>query len=198
MAQNVTTILQRISDGDREAFDRLVPQIYDQLKAIAHNHLKNERIDHTIGTTALVHEVYLRMMGEENASWENRAQFFAVASTVMRRILVDYARARTRQKRGGGAEVVELDEERHQLDDELAEEILTIHEALERLEKFNQRGAKIIQYRFFSGLTLKETAEIMDLTFITTRRSWETARAWIRVELGDRYSMEKTLGAPKD
>lgn len=184
-APEVTVLLRRWSDGDERALDRLMPMVYDQLRGVAHRRLDGERTGHTLQTTALVHEAYARLADAE-LRWEDRAHFFALAARTMRRILVDYARARVAEKRGGGQEPVSLDA----VTVELAEEgrdadVLALHEALERLEAQDERKARVIEAHVFGGLTYAETAETLGISPATVDRDLRLAKAWLARELAD-------------
>jgi len=176
----ITELLEAASGGNRAAFDQLLPRVYDELRALAQSRLKWERDGHTLNATALVHEAYFRLVGQERVEWQGRAHFFAIASRAMRRILINYAAARNAQKRGGGATHVELDEAADTMNDTQAEELIALDGALKELERFNERGARVVEYRFFGGLTHDEIAEAMGLSEATVRRSWRSARAWLR------------------
>ena len=181
----VTEILAEASHGNVEALNRLVPLVYDELRLIARAQLRRERAGHTLGTTALVHEAYLRLVDQDRVKWRDRAHFYGVAAQAMRRILVNYAHARRAAKRGGGAEIVTLDDAVVALDDRQADELLALDEALDRLKAFNPRGATVVEYRFFAGLGHEEVAAVLDVSAITVRRAWDAARAWLRRELAD-------------
>lgn len=180
----VTEILHQARAGDRQAMDRLVSLVYDELHALAHRKLAFEQPGHTLQTTALVHEAYLKLVDQTRVDWQNRTHFFAVAALAMRRILVNHAEGRRAAKRGGAVVPLELEEARAASiavpDDD---RILALDEALTRLAQFNERGARVVEYRFFGGLGYDEIATIMGLSAITVRRAWETARAWLKREL---------------
>lgn len=179
----VTVLLLELGQGDESAFGELLPLVYDELHGLAHGRLRGERAGHTLNTTALVHEAYLKLVDQTRVQWQNRAHFFAIASMAMRRILINYAEARSAAKRGGGVEPVTFVEELQEMTDERADELLALDEALRRLERFNERGAMVVQYRFFGGLTYDEIASVLDVSPITVRRAWSAARAWLRREL---------------
>jgi RNA polymerase sigma factor (TIGR02999 family) len=174
----ITQLLQAFGDGDSQAIDHLVPKVYDALRGIAHNHLAHERPGHTLSTTALVHEAYLKLIDQREATWKNRAHFFAVASQAMRRILVDYARRRKAAKRGGDAAKVPLDDALV-MADEQAEELVALDDALRELTTFDPRQATIVEYRFFGGLTIEQTAAVLDISPATVKREWTVAKAWL-------------------
>ncbi len=184
LSAEVTVLLHQWSDGDQHALDRLMPLVYDELRRVAHRRLAGERTGHTLQTTALVHEAYGRL-AEADLSWQDRAHFFALAARTMRRILVDYARSRLAEKRGGGAEAVPLD----QLTVELSAggedaEILALHDALEALERQDPRKAQVIEAHIFGGLTYEETAEALGISPATVDRDLRLAKAWLARELG--------------
>lgn len=167
----------------RRPVDEVVPQLYDELRRLARAHLRRERAGHTLGTTALVHEAYVRLTGHAGLAADDRTRFFAVASNTMRRVLVDYARERQRLKRGGGAAAVSLDEVEPFLSEDEAEELLALDDALDRLAALNPRAASVVQHRFFGGFTLEETASLLDVSLKTVQRDWLAASAWLRKEV---------------
>lgn len=181
---DVTVWLHRLQEGDGEALDRLVPLLYDELREQARTRLRNERLGHTLSATALVNEVYLKLLQQNRIQAGDRQQFFAVAGNTMRRILVDYARTRKRRKRGGGEASIPLEEVEAFLSDEEAGDLLAMDEALDRLATFNPRGAEIVRLRFFAGLTLDETAALLETSSKTVQRGWMAARAWLKKEMG--------------
>jgi RNA polymerase sigma-70 factor, ECF subfamily len=189
----ITRLLQQVSQGGggRDAFDRLIPLVYGELVALARHRLRRERQGHTLDTAALVHEAYLKLVDQTRAEWRSRHHFFAVASEAMRRILIDYAKQRRAEKRGGGHGHLPLDEAGDVpsggglLAEQQAEELIALDEALTRLAEFNPRGAQIVQYRFFGGLSHEEIADVLGASERTVRRSWTVAKAWLRRELGD-------------
>jgi RNA polymerase sigma factor (TIGR02999 family) len=178
----ITDRLLDLRDGGDAAMDRLFPLVYDQLRGVAHNALRAERTDHTLGTTGLVHEAYLRLVDQTRAGWRDRAHFYAVAALAMRRILVDYARRHRRAKRGGGQRPVSLDEGAVSLD-QRAENLVALDEALTRLADLNPRLSRIVECRFFGGLTEEEIAEALGVTTRTVKRDWAKARGWLYQEL---------------
>ncbi|HEV3410083.1 MAG TPA: sigma-70 family RNA polymerase sigma factor [Chthoniobacterales bacterium] len=182
MPADVTQLLGQWSGGDGEALDELMPLVYDELRRMAHRHMAGERGDHTLQTTALVNEAYLKLKGQREARWQNRAQFFAVAAHMMRHILVDYARRNARAKRGGGAQQVTLDDAMLVSNDK-TEELLAVDEALQKLEQFDKRKSQVATMRFFAGLSVEETAEALAVSVETVTRDWRMARAWLRNEL---------------
>ncbi|MGI8788130.1 MAG: sigma-70 family RNA polymerase sigma factor [Pyrinomonadaceae bacterium] len=177
-------ITELLRQGNSQALEKLLPFVYDELRSLAGALFRNEfRADHTLQPTALVHEAYLRLVGDaDGISWQNRAHFFGIAARSMRQILVNHAVARNAEKRGGGQTLIALDEAISFLNTQDIE-IFALHEALERLERFNERLAKIVELRFFGGLTLEETAEVLNSSAPTVFREWEMAKAWLYREL---------------
>ncbi len=182
---DVTTLLNRLANGDQEAAAQLIPLVYDELRRIAAQRLRHERPDHTLEATALVHEAYLKLAGQPNARWQNRAQFFGVASQLMRRILVDYARTQQRIRRGGRQQKVSLDEVLLIAPDR-TDELLAVHESLSRLEKLDPRQGRIIELRYFGGLSIEEAAHVLGVSTKTVARDWNMAKAWLYGELKER------------
>lgn len=183
MQGQITQWLHRLRDGDDGALEQLMPLLYDELRVLARKQLRHERAGHTLSTTSLVNEAYLRLVDQHRLDAHDRPQFFAVAAVTMRRILVDYARARKRLKRGGGKAAVPLEEAEQFLSDEEADEVLALEEALDRLAELEPRAVQVVQCRFFTGLTLEETAEALDISVKTVQRDWIAARAWLRKEI---------------
>lgn len=197
-ASPVTEYLLQVRAGDEPAMARLMALVYDELHAMAHRKLAFERTGHTLQTTALVHEAYLKLVDQRRVDWQNRAHFFAVAATAMRRILVNYAEARRAAKRGGAdatGGLLPLDEAAVVAGDLPDDRLLALDDALARLEQFNPRGARVVEYRFFGGLGYDDIATIMGVSPITVRRAWESARAWLRRELAD--DMSSLMSAPE-
>ena len=180
---DVTTLLKRATDGDDSAVNRLVPLVYDELRALAESYLMRERANHTLQATALVHEAYLRLIDQRDVRWKNRAHFFAVAAQAIRRILVDHARGHRRAKRGGDRQRVRLDEDVMPLEDRDLD-LLALDEALERLTRLYERQARIVELHFFGGLSLKDVAAFLGVSPRTVDGDWSMARAWLRRELG--------------
>jgi len=181
----VTVLLAQMRSGRKEALDRLLPLVYDELRRLAGRYMRDERAGHTLQPTALVHEAFLRLAGEDRANWRNRAQFMGVAGQLMRRILVDYARKRHAAKRGGS--LVTLDESAAKQCADMArpEEILEVHLTLERLERLDPQQGKLVELRYFAGLSAEETAEAMGLSLRAVEREWTTAKAWLRAQLAE-------------
>lgn len=180
---DITRILQEWSDGNTEVLDDLMPLIYDELRRQASRFLRKERDNHTLQTTALINEAYLKLIDQKNVKWQNRAHFFAIASTAMRRILVDYARERHREKRGGSAEDLPLDEVFQIASTEKNIDLLALDEALRRLAKFDARQARVVELKYFGGLSNDETAEVLGVSNATVRLDWNLAKAWLKQEI---------------
>jgi RNA polymerase sigma factor (TIGR02999 family) len=184
---DITGLLLAWRAGDEKALDQLFPRVYEELRRIAHRRLGGEREDHTLGTTALVNEAYLKLVDQTRAQWADRAQFFAVAARVMRRILVDYARRHIAQKRGGATAPVSLDDETLAnatlVADERADMLLALDDALTRLAELDERLSRVVECRFFGGLTEEETAQALSVTARTVRRDWVKAKGWLRQAL---------------
>lgn len=181
---DVTTLLQDWAGGDREALDRLIPLVYEELRRLARQRLRQERPDHTLVTTALVHEAYLRLVDIERVGFQSRAHFLAMASQAMRRVLVDHARRRDAAKRGGGVRPLPL-EDALQLADEDAARFLELDDALSRLESVDERQARILEQHYFGGLSIEEIGEAMNLSRSTVKRDLRFGRAWLATELGE-------------
>jgi RNA polymerase sigma-70 factor (ECF subfamily) len=181
-SQQITGLLAEWSDGNRSALDEMLPLIESELRRLAHRYMSRERPGHTLQTTALVNEAYLRLIDQNDIRWQNRAHFFAIAAQMMRRILVDYARRNKYAKRGGGAVHVSLNQA-DLIANEPAAEVKALDEALRRLESLDARQARVVELRFFGGLTIKETAEVMDISVDMVKREWSTAKAWLYREV---------------
>lgn len=179
---DVTQLLAELGHGGRDALDRLLPIVYAELQRIAHHQLQGERNDHTLATTDLVHQAYLKLVGLERIEWKNRAQFFAIAAQAMRRVLVDYATSRRAQKRGGERRKVPLDEAML-VAEQQTDELLALHNALTQLEGINPRLGRIVECRYFAGMSIEDTAEALGISPATVKRDWTTARAWLHREL---------------
>lgn len=179
----ISGLLKAWSAGDREAAEQFMPLIYDELRRQAHRFLNRERPNHTLQTTALVHEAYLRLIEQTSVNWQNRAHFFGVAGQMMRRILVDYAMKRNREKRGGPDEALPLDETIVIATAETEVDLLALDEALTRLEKMDERQARVVELRYFSGLSIEDTAVVLAISPATVKREWNMARTWLRAEL---------------
>jgi RNA polymerase sigma factor (TIGR02999 family) len=175
----ISQLLVEWSEGDRAALDRLMPLVYDELRRLARSYLRRERPDHTLQATALVHEAYMRLIDQHSVSWQNRAHFFGIASQMMRRILVNHALARATAKRGGHAEKLALDEA-IVVDGERQIDLVVLDDALKELEAADARQCRIVELRFFGGLSIEETAEVLKLSPATVKREWNTAKLWLR------------------
>ena len=180
-SDDVTTLLRAWTDGDGEAPARLTALLYDELRRLAHAHLRHERPDHTLGTVGLVHEAYLRLLDVERVRWQDRAHFLAMASRTMRRVLVDYAHRRNAAKRGGGAHAEVLDEERLVPDAQL-DAVIELDDALSRLEALHARAAGALAHHYFGGLTNEQSAESLGVSVATVERDLRFARAWLARE----------------
>jgi len=181
-AGEMTELLRRVAQGDKEAEADLLRQVYQELHRIAAAYFLRERADHTLQATALVHEAYLRLAGQTEIDWQNRSHFFSVAARVMRRILVDHARQRSAGKRGGGGPLIPLDDNLV-VTDEQCERFPDLDAALDRLENMRPRWAKVVELRYFGGLTEEEIAETLGISARTVKREWQRARAWLHDEL---------------
>lgn len=180
--RSITALLLNADQQDRAVLDELFPLVYDELRWMAHRHLRGEYGGRTMNTTALVHEAYVKMAGQENLPLQSRAYFFGSAARAMRQILVDYARRRNAQKRGGDAEQISLDGQEIAVD-ACAAELLELNDALEKLGQLDERLAKVVECRFFGGLTVEETAEVLATSPRTIKRDWRRARAWLYREM---------------
>ncbi len=181
-SQNVTQLLLAWRDGDEGAFDLLVPLVYDELHRLARRYMQRERSGHTLQTTALVNEAYMQLIRQRESNWQGRSHFFAASAQAMRHILVDMARGRGRQRRGGNIETLCLDEAAV-FTPERASELVALDDALTALAKLDERKSRIVEMRYFAGLTIDETAEVMKLSHATVEREWQRAKAWLSVEL---------------
>jgi RNA polymerase sigma factor (TIGR02999 family) len=175
-------LLDRVRDGDPDALDRLIPLVYDELRRVAHNWLRGERADISLGTTELVHETYVRLVDQTRVEWRDRVHFFGVASSLMRRILVDAARKRSRAKRGGGWARIDLEAADLPVEDEV-ERLLALDEALDKLGRVDERLRRVVECRYFGGLTEDETGEVLGVTSRTVQRDWVKAKALLYSEL---------------
>ena len=178
----VTQLLMDWSHGENAALAELTPLVYEELRRLAHHFMEGQRPDHTLQTTVLVNEAYLRLADQTDPNWQNRAHFFAVAARAMRQILVNYAKSSQAQKRGGGALKVELDEAAI-VSPEQSKEIIYLHEALERLATLDSRKARVVELKYFGGLNHDEIAEVLKVSTVTVRRDWVFAKAWLYTEL---------------
>ena len=182
-SQNITVMLRRWSEGNREVLDDLLPLVYDELHKRARQYLRRERSDHTLQPTALIHEAYLKLIDQNDVSWQNRSHFFAISAQLMRRILVDHARAKHRDKRGGDDIKLPLEEAALAAADEKSVDLIALDEALDRLAAVDAQQSRIVELRYFSGLSLEETAEALSISRSTAARDWAMAKAWLHREL---------------
>lgn len=180
--QNVTQLLVGWGNGDKDALDKLLPIVYDELRRQAARYLRREQVGHTLQTTALIHEAYIRLVDQKKVQWQNRAHFFGIAAQLMRRILVDHARTKRRAKRGGSDIRVSFQDAMMVAKDP-GVDIEALDEALERLAQIDEQQSKIVELRFFSGLTVEETAEVLGISPATVKRDWSMAKAWLHREI---------------
>ena len=180
---DVTLLLKELSNGNQQALAELVPVVYDELRRLAAYYLRRERSDHTLQATALVHEAYLRLVDQRHVDWKNRNHFFGVAAQLMRRVLLMHAREHRAAKRGSGAQKVSLDETAI-LSPAQSDELVYLDELLTRLAALDPQQARVVEYRFFAGLSVEETAELMNISTATVKRDWAMAKAWLAREMG--------------
>jgi RNA polymerase sigma-70 factor, ECF subfamily len=192
--QDVTLLLSALTRGDEGAASKLIPVVYDELRRLAGSYMRRERVDHTLQATALVHEAYLKLVEQRSVDWQSRAHFFGVAAQLMRRILIDYARGHSRQKRGGDDQKVSLDEALI-FSEQQADELLAVDDSLNQLAKIDPRQAKVVEMRFFGGLSIEEAAEVLGVSPKTVKRDWSVAKAWLYADLKERYGIDAaTMG----
>lgn len=186
-SENLTALLCEWSSNEQGAFDALAPLIYTELHRQAHNYLRGERPNHTLQTTALINEAYLRLAAQRNIKWQNRAHFFGIAANMMRRILVDYAKTKHRIKRGSGNQDVPIEDALSvaaaTTDEESIVDLIALDKALNKMALMDRQQAKIVELRYFSGLSIEETAEVLGISPATVKRDWNVARAWLRLEI---------------
>ncbi len=192
--ENLTIWLNRMSEGETGALDQVLRLMYDEMRIMARQRLINERPNHTLAATALVNEMYLKLSAHRRINAADRVQFMSVAAVTMRRVLVDYARTRTRAKRGGGEQPVPLEDVEAFLSLEESEEILALDAAIKRLAEMDPRAAKVVEQRFYSGLSVEETAQLLDVSTKTVQREWVAARAWLRKEVARELGVAPDLG----
>ena len=185
LSHEVTQLLVDWGNGNQAALDRLMPLVYEELRRLAHQYMSKERPGHTLQTSGLVNEAYLRLIDQKDVHWQNRAHFFGIAAQLMRRILVDYARSRRYQKRGGDARQVELDEAMI-VSRERAGDVIALDDSLKSLAEFDERKSQIVELRFFGGLSIEETAQVLAVSPGTVMRDWTLAKAWLRTEINKR------------
>lgn len=181
----ITELLEQWSDGNQTALDKLYPLVYEELRRLARSYMRRERKGHTLQTTALINEAYVRMVGQKNVRWRNRTHFFAISAQIMRRILVDHARRYLYNKRGGGARQVSLDETMIVAADR-SEEVIMLDEALSNLARMDPRRSRVVELRYFAGLNNEEIASVLNISENTVMRDWNLARAWLYQQLGGR------------
>jgi RNA polymerase sigma-70 factor (ECF subfamily) len=181
-APDVTQLLANWSQGDQGALEELMPLVYGELRRLASSYLRRERSNHTLQSTALVHEAFMRLVGQQDVQWRNRAHFYAIAAQMIRRILVDYARSQNAEKRGSGAVKLALDDAMA-VPLQAGIDLLGLNDALDRLAELDARQSRIVELRFFTGLSIEETAEVMHLSPASIKREWNTARAWLFREM---------------
>jgi RNA polymerase sigma-70 factor (ECF subfamily) len=175
----VTVLLKRWSAGDLDALDVLLPAVQDELRRLARSYMRREREGHTLEPTALVNEAYLRLVDQRDVRWANRGHFFAIAAQAMRRVLVDHARGHVAAKRGGGAERVTLSGVAADRPEQVEVDVLWLNEALERLARLDERQARVVELRYFAGMSVEEVADVLDISTATVKREWSTARLWL-------------------
>jgi len=193
----VTLLLKQLSDGKKEVLDQLLPVVYGELRRLASSYMRRERPDHTLQTTALVHEAYLQLVGHQGTPWESRGHFFGVAAQLMRHILVDHARAHGAVKRGGSAAKLSFDDAVG-LAQEKSGDLIAIDELLTRLAVIDPQQVKIIELRFFGGLSVEETAQVMQISDRTVKRDWAVAKAWLQRELRGPKVTDDALGTKSE
>jgi len=186
---NVTQLLKRLKKGEEGIYDKIYPLVYDELRQLAYAHMSRQSKDHTLSRTELVHETYLKMIDQTSLDATDRNHFLAIASRCMRQILIDYARKKTAEKRGGNKKDLTYIDGIFEGHNQKAQELINIHHALERLEKLNERLSKVIEMRFFGELTIEETAQALNISKSTVKRDWLKARGWLHKELKGRYEI---------
>ncbi|CAN5484544.1 sigma-70 family RNA polymerase sigma factor [soil metagenome] len=182
-SQDISRLLRQWSEGNRAAFEELLPLVYEELHRQAARYLRRERAGHTLQTTALIHEAYLRLIDQRDMQWESRTHFFAIAAQMMRRVLVDYARAKHREKRGGDGVRLPLEDVMLVADDEKGIDLMALDQALTRLGAVDEQQSRVVELRYFGGLSLEKTAEVLHISRATAARDWDVAKAWLRREL---------------
>ena len=179
----ITQMLIELTGGNKDVVNQILPHIYDELRRLAGSYLRRERADHTLQPTALVHEAYMKLIDQKQVHWQNRAHFFGIAAQVMRRILMDHARKHTAEKRGGDADKLPLEEEILVVSHERSADLIALDDALQALSQFDEQKAKIVELRYFGGLSIEETAEVIGVSVPTINRQWRMAKAWLHAEL---------------
>ncbi|HKJ46203.1 MAG TPA: sigma-70 family RNA polymerase sigma factor [Balneolales bacterium] len=183
----ITQILIKVKTGSSEAYNKLFPLVYNQLKGLAYMQMKDEPVDHTLSQTELVHEVYLKLIDQKSIDWKDRAHFFAIASRCMRQILIDHARKKKAEKRGGNKQPVTYLDAIMKVDKQ-ADDLINLDEALRNLAKLNKRLSEVVEYRYFGEMSIEDTAEVMNLSVSTVKRDWAKARGWLYKELKGRFN----------
>ncbi|MEP7212391.1 MAG: sigma-70 family RNA polymerase sigma factor [Acidobacteriota bacterium] len=181
--QEITQMLLELTDGNEEVVNQILPHIYDELRRLASSYLRRERSNHTLQPTALVHEAYMKLIDQSRVKWQNRAHFFGIAAQVMRRILMDHARKHTAEKRGGDAELLPIEEEILIVSHDKSAELIALDDALQQLAEMDERKARIVELRYFGGLSIEETAEVLRVSVPTVNREWRMAKAWLYSEI---------------
>ena len=181
--QEITRMLLELTDGNEEVVNQILPHIYDELRRLASSYLRRERSNHTLQPTALVHEAYMKLIDQSRVKWQNRAHFFGIAAQVMRRILMDHARKHTAEKRGGDAELLPIEEEILIVSHDKSAELIALDDALQQLAEMDERKARIVELRYFGGLSIEETAEVLGVSVPTVNREWRMAKAWLYSEI---------------
>jgi RNA polymerase sigma-70 factor (ECF subfamily) len=189
----VTVLLSALTRGDEDAGARLIPVVYDELRRLAGSYMRRERPDHTLQATALVHEAYLKLIEQQSVNWQSRAHFFGIAAQLMRRILIDHARGHLRQKRGGEYQKVTLNEA-FVFSPEQSAELIAVDAALDRLAKLDERQARIVELRFFGGLSVEEAAAVLSISPKTVKRDWSVAKAWLYADLKEHQGIDAAMG----
>lgn len=179
----ITQMLIELTGGNKDVVNQILPHIYDELRRLAGGYLRRERSDHTLQPTALVHEAYMKLIDQRQVRWQSRAHFFGIAAQVMRRILMDHARKHIADKRGGRAEKLPLEEEILNVSHDRSADLVALDEALDNLAKFDEQKARIVEMRYFGGLSIEETAEVLGVSVPTINRQWRTAKAWLYSEI---------------
>jgi len=187
--EEVTMLLSALTRGDEDAASKLMPLVYNELRRLAASYMRREREDHTLQATALAHEAYLKLIDQRSVNWQSRAHFFGVSAQLMRRILVDHARGHTRQKRGGEHQKVSLDEA-FVFAERQADELLAVDESLDLLAKIDPRQARVVELRFFGGLSVEEAADVLGVSPKTVKREWSVAKAWLAADLKQRHGID--------
>lgn len=182
-APDVTKLLKKAQAGDRNSLDSLLPLVYDELRAVARRQLSNERADHTLQPTALVHEAYMRLLEQTEVDWSNRIHFFSIAAQMMRRILVNHAVEKKAKKRGDGATLVQLDDAISIGEKLPGLDVVHLDETLQELARLDEMQARVVELRFFGGLTIEETAKVLEVSPATVKREWQMAKAWLKVQM---------------